>query len=136
MIPEADYDPSASNTVGGQSAKRRALIEQAITKLGLTEEAANARRAFINESGNVRTFDQVMNNDVLFGGATPHVKSFVKEGDNWVIYLATRLPVSATNDKTTFRIGMTVMNDLEDKPTFTEEECATFHIFKIKQSRT
>ena len=134
MIPEADYDPSASNTVGGQSAKRRALIEQAITKLGLTEEAANARRAFINESGNVRTFDQVMNNDVLFGGATPHVKSFVKEGDNWVIYLATRLPVSATGDKTTFRIGMTVMNDLEDKPTFTEEECATFHIFKIKQT--
>ena len=134
MIPEADYDPSASNTVGGQSAKRQALIEQAITKLGLTGEAATARLAFINETGNVRTFDQVMNNDVLFGGATPHVKSFVKEGDNWVIYLATRLPVSATDDKTTFRIGMTVMNDLEDKPTFTEEECATFHIFKIKQT--
>lgn len=134
MIPETDYDPSKSNTVAGQSAKRNALIEQAITKLGLAGDAATARHAFINETGNVRTFDQVMNNDLLFSGATPHIKSFVKEGDNWVIYLATRLPVSATDDKTTFRIGMTVMNDLEDKPTFTEEECATFHIFKIKQT--
>lgn len=132
MIPEPDYDPNESNTDEGQSALRRALIEQAIKKLGLTGEAANARRAFINETGNVRTFDQVMNNDLLFGGATPHVKSFVKEGDNWVIYLATRLPISATQNNT-FRVGMAVMNDLNDKPTFTEEACATFHIFKIKQ---
>ena len=133
MIPEADYDPSKSNTAGGQSAKRQALIEQAITKLGLTGEAATARHAFINETGNVRTFDQVMNNDLLFGGATPHVKSFVKEGDNWVIYLATRLPISATQNNT-FRVGMAVMNNLNDQPTFTEDACATFHIFKIKQT--
>ena len=133
MIPEANYDPSKSNTDAGKSAKRQALIEQAITKLGLDGDAATARRAFINETGNVRTFDQVMNNDLLFGGATPHVKSFVKEGDNWVIYLATRLPISATQNNT-FRIGMAVMNNLNDQPTFTEDACATFHIFKIKQT--
>ena len=132
MVPEATYDPSKSDQTAYQSEKRSALIENAIDLLGLTGEAATARRAFINETGNVRTFDQVMNNDLLFGGATPHVKSFVKEGDNWVIYLATRLPISATQNNT-FRVGMAVMNDLNDKPTFTEDACATFHIFKIKQ---
>lgn len=133
MIPEANYDPSTSNV--SPSAKRVALIEQAITKLDLTGDAATARRNFKDERNNIRTLDQVVTSDYVdFGGtSTPHVKSFVKEGDNWVIYIVTRLPISATDNKT-FRIGMTVMDDLDDTPTFTEEACATFHIFDIKQT--
>ncbi|MBR4431928.1 MAG: hypothetical protein IKS76_01860, partial [Paludibacteraceae bacterium] len=135
MIPEANYDPSLSNTVGGQSALRAALIEQAITKLGLTGAAADTRRGFIDERANIRTFDQVVAHDYVdFGGvSTPHIKSFVKVGDTWLLYIICRLPVSAT-DNSTFRIGMTVMNNLNDKPTFSEEGCATFRILNVKQT--
>ena len=140
MIPEADYDPSLSNTVGGRSAQRAALIEQAITKLGLTGDDATARRGFIDETGNIRTFDQIVAHDyndfgiVEFGEIkTAHIKSFVKVDDTWLLYIVCRLPVSAT-DNNTFRIGMTVMNNLNDRPTFAEESCATFRILNIKQT--
>ena len=135
LIPEHDYDPSLSADPAKQSAKRTALVGQAITKLGLTGDAATARRAFINETNNVRAFEDVVSNDNLSFGSTktPHIKSFVKEGNEWVIYVVCRLPVGATKNNT-FRIGMTVMNDLDDTPTFTEESCATFRVLNIKQT--
>ncbi len=140
MIPEANYDPSLSNTVGGRSAQRADLIEEAITKLGLTGDDATARRGFIDETGNIRTFDQIVSHDyndwgiVEFGEIkTAHIKSFVKVDDTWLLYIVSRLPVSAT-DNNTFRIGMTVMNNLNDRPTFAEESCATFRILNIKQT--
>ena len=139
MVPESDYDPSLSNDGNSshQSALRRDLIEQAITKLSLTGSDVEARRAFINETGNIRTFDQVIdNNYVDFGSiSTPHIKSFVKEGNKWVLYIVTRLAVNATTNNT-FRVGMTIMNSMDDHPTFTEEYCATFHTFKVKESTT
>ncbi len=135
MIPERDYDPSHSDNPAKQSAKRSALVEQAITKLGLTGDAAEARRAFKNEKNNVREFEDVVSHDNLSFGATktPHIKSYVKEEDEWVIYITCRLPVSATQNNT-FRIGMTVMNGLDDTPTFTEESCASFRVLNIKQT--
>ena len=141
MIPEANYDPSASDAPAGQSALRGNLIDQALTKLGITGGAAATRKAqFLNETSNIRTFDQIVANDytdfgtVAFGEiVTPHIKSFVNVDGTWLLYIVCRLPVSET-DNNTFRIGMTVMNDLNDKPTFAEESCATFRVLKVKQT--
>jgi hypothetical protein len=141
LIPEASYDPSASNTVSGQSALRGTLIDQALTKLNITGSAAETRKAaFLDETANIRTFDQVVAQDyndfvtVSFGGVeTPHIKSFVNVDGTWLLYIVCRLPVKET-DNNTFRIGMTVMNNINDHPTFTEESCATFRILKVKQT--
>lgn len=138
MVPEADYDPSLSDNTGNQSAKRGELIDQALKKLSITGDAATTRKTqFLDETGNVSTIDQIISSGSIdFGTAsTPHIKFFVKEGNDWVIYLACRLPVGATANKT-FRIGMTMMDDLNDAPTFTESSCATFHILKIKNATT
>lgn len=138
MVPEADYDPSLSNNTGNQSAKRGKLIDAALEKLGITGDAANTRKTqFLNEKGNVSTIDEIISSGSIdFGTAsTPHIKFFVKEGNDWVIYLACRLPIAATANKT-FRIGMTMMDDLDDTPTFTESSCATFHTLKIKDATT
>ena len=138
MVPEADYDPSLSNNTGKQSAKRGELIDAALEKLGITGDEANTRKTqFLNEKGNVSTIDQIISSGSIdFGTAsTPHIKFFVKEGNDWVIYLACRLPIAATANKT-FRIGMTMMDDLDDTPTFTESSCATFHTLKIKNATT
>ena len=140
MIPEKNYDPNASNTGAGQSALRGALIDQALTKLGITGSDAATRKAnFLNETGNVRNFEEVVTSDyhdfgmISYGGIeTPHIKSFVKEGDDWVLYIVTRLPVKET-DNNTFRIGMAVMNNLNDRPTFAENSCATFRLLPVKQ---
>lgn len=141
LIPESDYDPSASGTPAGQSALRGALIDQALTKLGITGEAAALRKAqFLNETNNIRTFDQIIAHDykdwgnIEFGEIkTAHIKSFVKVDDKWLLYIVCRLPVKET-DNNTFRVGVTVMNNLDDKPTFAEEKCATFRILKVKQT--
>ena len=141
LIPETDYDPSASSAPAGQSAYRAALIDQALTVLGITGSAATTRKAdFLNETANIRTFDQVVAHDysdfvtVSFGGVqTPHIKSFVNVDGTWLLYIVCRLPVSVT-DNNTFRIGMTVMNNLNDHPTFTEESCATFRILNVKHT--
>jgi len=141
MIPEADYDPSLSNTVAGQSTKRGELIDAALIKLGITGPAAATRKAnFLDETANIRTFDEVVANDyeewvnIAFGGViTPHIKSFVEVDGLWLLYIVCRLPVSAT-DNNTFRIGMTVMDNLDDTPTFAEESCATFRVLNIKQT--
>ena len=141
LIPELNYDPSLSNTVGGQSALRGALIDQALVKLGITGAAATERKAkFLNETSNIRTFDQIVAHDyddwgtVEFGEIqTAHIKSFVKVDDTWLIYIVSRLPVSETDDNT-FRIGVAVMNDLDDEPTFADDNCATFRILKVKQT--
>lgn len=141
LIPEADYDPSASGASSGQSALRGALIDQALTKLGITGAAAAERKAnFLNETSNIRTFDQIVSSDyndwgvVEFGQIkTAHIKSFVNVDGTWLLYIVCRLPVDQT-DNNTFRIGMTVMNNLNDKPTFADESCATFRILKVKQT--
>lgn len=141
LIPESDYDPSLSNTAGGHSAFRGALIDQALTKLGITGEAAALRKEqFLNETNNIRTFDQIIAHDykdwgtIEFGEIkTAHIKSFVKVDDKWLLYIVCRLPVKQT-DNNTFRVGVTVMNNLDDKPTFAEEKCATFRILKVKQT--
>lgn len=141
MIPEADYDPSASGASSGQSTLRGALIDQALTKLGITGAAAAERKAnFLNETSNIRTFDQIVSSDyndwgvVEFGQLkTAHIKSFVNVDGTWLLYIVCRLPVDQT-DNNTFRIGMTVMNNLNDKPTFADESCATFRILKVKQT--
>ena len=136
LIPESNYDPYASESEGGQSALRGALIDQVLGILGITGSDADTRKAnFLNETENIRTFDQVVSHDYVdFGNmSTPHIKSFVKEGDQWVLYIVCRLPVRATNNHT-FRIGMTVMEDIYDTPTFTEAGCATFREFDIKQT--
>lgn len=132
LIPEANYDPSASNTVGGQSALRNALITAAQAK-GASSTAAPEHS--LDETGSVRSFEQVIAHDYEdFGTSTNrHIKSFVKMGDDWMLYLNCRLPIAAT-DNGTFRIGMTTMMNLDDTPTFDEEHCATFHIFNIKQT--
>ncbi len=138
MVPEADYDPSLSNNTGKQSVKRGELIDAALEKLGITGDEANTRKTqFLNEKGNVSTIDEIISGGSIdFGTAsTPHIKFFVKEGNDWVIYLACRLPIAATANKT-FRIGMTMMDNLDDTPTFTESSCATFHILKIKNATT
>lgn len=138
MVPEADYDPSQSNNTGNQSAKRGELIDAALEKLGITGDEATTRKTqFLNEKGNVSTIDQIISSGSIdFGTAsTPHIKFFVKEGNDWVIYLACRLPIAATANKT-FRIGMTMMDNLDDAPTFTESSCATFHTLKIKDATT
>lgn len=141
LIPELGYDPSASGTLAGQSALRGALIDQALDSLGITGEAAELRKAqFLNETNNIRTFDQIIAHDyndwgnVEFGTIkTAHIKSFVKVEDKWLLYIVCRLPVKQT-DNNTFRVGVTVMNNLDDKPTFAEERCATFRILKVKQT--
>ena len=138
MVPEADYDPSLSNNTGNQSAKRGELIDQALTKLSITGDEANTRKTqFLDETGNVSTIDEIISSGSIDFGtiSTPHIKFFVKEGNDWVIYLACRLPIAATANKT-FRIGMTMMDDLDDTPTFTESSCATFHTLKIKDATT
>lgn len=138
LIPEANYDPSASNTVGGQSALRSALIEQIITKLGLTGSAADAHRAMLDETACIRTFDEVLDQDYDDFGTydNPHIKSFVNEGtpENpyWVLYIICRLPTTVT-DNNSFRIGMAMMNDLNDMPTFTDDACATYRAIQVKQ---
>ena len=138
LIPESNYDPSASNTVGGQSALRSALIEQIITKLGLTGSAATAHRAMLDETACIRTFDQVVDQDYDDFGTydNPHIKSFVNEGTaespHWVLYIICRLPTTIT-DNNSFRIGMAMMNDLNDMPTFTDDACATYRAIQVKQ---
>lgn len=141
MIPALDYDPSASNVPAGQSNHRADLIDQALDSLGITGAAAADRKAkFLNETNNIRTFDQIVAHDyndfvtISFGDIkTPHIKSFVNVDGTWLLYIVCRLPVTKT-DNNTFRIGMTVMNSLKDKPTFTEENCATFHVMNVKQT--
>ena len=141
LIPESDYDPSASDAPAGQSALRGALIDQALTKLGITGEAAALRKAqFLDETGNVRPFEEVIAHDyndwgtIEFGEIkTAHIKSFVKVDDTWLLYIVCRLPVTQT-DNNTFRVGVTVMNTLDDKPTFADDNCATFRILKVKQT--
>ena len=138
MVPEAAYNPANSHVA--PSALRSALIDAALLKLGITGGAADARKtAFLDERNNIRTFSEVVDyGDMDFGGyATPHIKSFVNEGTEenpyWVLYVSCRLPVSATGNNT-FRIGMTLMNSLDDTPTFTEESCSTFRIARVKQA--
>ncbi len=132
LIPEANYDPSASNTVGGQSALRNALITAAQAK---GASSTTAPEHSLDETGSVRSFEQVIAHDYEdFGTSTNrHIKSFVKVGDDWMLYVNCRLPIAAT-DNGTFRIGMTTMRNLDDTPTFDEEHCATFRIFNIKQT--
>ncbi|MBR6304570.1 MAG: hypothetical protein IKR37_02955, partial [Paludibacteraceae bacterium] len=140
QIPETNYNPNVSNTVEGQSELRRELIEQVITKLGLTGDAAKAHRDSIDETRNIRTFTQVVDRDYNDFGPDynhAHIKSFVNEGTeenpHWVLYVITRLPANLSSNKT-FRIGMTLMDDVNDHPTFTEVGCATFREFKVKQA--
>lgn len=141
LIPELDYDPSASDAPAGQSTLRGALIDQALTKLGITGDAAALRKAqFLDETGNVRPFEEVIARDyndwgtIEFGEIkTAHIKSFVKVEDTWLLYIVCRLPVRET-DNNTFRVGVTIMNNLNDKPTFADDNCATFRILKVKQT--
>ena len=60
-------------------------------------------------------------------------KNYMYEDDKWVIYLVSALPIASTANRT-FRIGMTMMMDKDDTPTFAEEYCATFHTLKIKDA--
>ncbi len=132
-VPERSYNPANSESV--PSTHRVTLVTQAadsLVKWGLLPADQKTTRInnFKSETGNVRTFEQVISNDQIYG-ATPHIKSYVDEGGKWIVYIACRLAVDDTEDNT-FRVGMTLMNGLNDKPTFTEDHCATFHIFKVK----
>ena len=134
-VPEEGYNPS--NSESSPSGKRVELVTQAadsLVKWGLLSEGDKTTRItnFSKETGNVKTFEEVMSAGSLFGGATPHIKSYVQDGDKWIVYIMCRLKVTDTNNNS-FRVGMTLMNGLNDKPTFTEEACATFHTFQVKQ---
>ena len=143
LVPEYTYDPSKSGKTDPSretSDLREALIDQALTKLSITGSDATTRKNnFLDETGNVKELNEVISqSDLDFGDySTPHIKSFVNEGTeskpHWVIYLATRLPVEVTQNRT-FRIAMTTMKGLSDKPTFTDESCATFRILNVKQA--
>ena len=136
-VPETTYNPQ--NSESSPSTIRTALVTQAADSLRkwgniTTDEAYNTRiNNFKKETGNVVSFEDVMSEKAIFGGATPHIKSYVKEGDKWVVYIACRLKVSETQNGT-FRVGMTVMNGMNDRPTFAEESCATFRVLNIKQT--
>ena len=139
LIPERTYNPDKSDDPSKTSTERGKLIDRALELLEITgEPAATRKAAFLNETGNVKTRDEVTSQSNLDFGtySTPHIKSFVNEGTDlaphWVIYLNTRLPISATDNRT-FRIAMTIMNSVDDKPTFADESCATFRVINIKQ---
>lgn len=132
-VPERSYNPANSESV--PSTHRVTLVTQAadsLVKWGLLDSSQKTARInnFKKETGNVRTFEEVISNDQIYG-ATPHIKSYVNENGKWVVYIMCRLAVANTEDNT-FRVGMTLMNGLNDRPTFTEDHCATFHIFKVK----
>jgi len=139
LIPERTYNPDKSDDSSKTSTERGKLIDRALELLEITgDPAATRKAAFLNETGNVKTRDEVTSQSNLDFGtySTPHIKSFVNEGTDlaphWVIYLNTALPVSATDNRT-FRIAMTIMNSVDDKPTFADESCATFRVINIKQ---
>lgn len=140
LIPERTYNPDKSDDPSKTSTERGKLIDRALELLEITgDPAATRKAAFLNETGNVKTRDEVTSqSNIDFGTySTPHIKSFVNEGTDlaphWVIYLNTRLPISATDNRT-FRIAMTIMNSVDDKPTFADESCATFRVINIKQA--
>jgi len=133
-VPERNYNPA--NSESSPSTHRVTLVTQAadsLVKWGLLDSSDKTTRInnFKKETANVRTFEQVISSDQIYG-ATPHIKSYVDENGKWIVYIVCRLAVSDTEDNT-FRVGMTLMNGLNDRPTFTEDHCATFHIFQVKQ---
>ena len=127
VIPNHGYDPSS----GATDSKRKEVIDYVTSRFGGTASD------YYDESSLERTQDWITISEQFDIGTfdSPTCKFYVDEGTaghpHWVMYIITRLPVSAT-DNNKFRIALSVVDKADSKPNFANSECSTTHELAIK----
>ncbi len=134
VVPEANYNPTASGSAGGQSTARKTVIDAVATALG-----GGSRAAYYDEHLDIRSFEDVLISQSFNFGSydNPKMKFYVNEGTNddpyWVMYLINRVSIHDTQNGQ-FRIAMQNITDVLTQPNFNTEGCSGERIVNITQS--
>lgn len=135
VVPEHTYNPANSGFSEGQSALRKAAIDE------IAALYSDDRSAYYDETDRIMPYSEITTaesfNDDFRDYANPHCKFYVNEGTElnpyWVMYLINRVKVG-DSDNGTFRIAMNYVSDVTDRPNFSESACSTERIIEVKHA--
>lgn len=134
VVPEHNYNPAKSNVT--PDPYRRAAIDRVAEILG-----GGSRASYYDERDRIMSYSEITTAEDFaedFGPyATPKCKFYVNEGTesnpHWVMYLINRVHADAS-DNGTFRIAMNYVDEVDNRPNFSESSCSTERIIEVKHT--